>query len=78
MAPLGIVNAVELTFAAMFVALLIWSLANYLHVSFGHIHMYMIPGEKVYVSRPIESFNQSEFSLVVHVILPMMHKHLDV
>ncbi|KAL0317820.1 UNVERIFIED_CONTAM: Ferric reduction oxidase 4 [Sesamum angustifolium] len=30
MAPLGIVNAVELTFAAMFIALLIWSLANYL------------------------------------------------
>ncbi|XP_073309855.1 ferric reduction oxidase 4-like [Primulina huaijiensis] len=48
MAPLGIVNAVELTFAAMFVALLIWSLANYLHISFGHIHMYMIPGEKVW------------------------------
>ncbi|KAL0299563.1 UNVERIFIED_CONTAM: Ferric reduction oxidase 4 [Sesamum radiatum] len=40
MAPLGIVNAVELTFAAMFIALLIWSLANYLYVSFGHLHMH--------------------------------------
>lgn len=48
MAPLGIVNAVELTFAAMFVALMIWSLANYLYVSFGHLHMHT-EGEKVYV-----------------------------
>ncbi|KAK6135254.1 hypothetical protein DH2020_030997 [Rehmannia glutinosa] len=47
MAPLGIVNAVELTFAAMFIALLIWSLANYLYVSFGHLHMHT-PGEKVW------------------------------
>ncbi|KAK4431453.1 Ferric reduction oxidase 2 [Sesamum alatum] len=39
MAPLGIVNAVELTFAAMFVALLIWSLANYLYVSFQKLYM---------------------------------------
>ncbi|KAJ6735278.1 FERRIC REDUCTION OXIDASE 4-RELATED [Salix purpurea] len=30
MAPLGIVTAMELAFAAMFIALLIWSLANYL------------------------------------------------
>ncbi|KAL3630633.1 hypothetical protein CASFOL_023617 [Castilleja foliolosa] len=47
MAPLGIVNAIELTFAAMFIALLIWSLANYLYVSFGHLHMHT-PGEKVW------------------------------
>ncbi|KAG6409874.1 hypothetical protein SASPL_127916 [Salvia splendens] len=45
-APLGIVNAVELTFVAMFVVLMIWSLANYLHVSFGHLHMHT-PGVKV-------------------------------
>lgn len=49
-APLGIVNAVELTFAAMFIALLIWSLAHYLYVSFGHLHMHT-PGEKVYASK---------------------------
>lgn len=47
-APLGIVTAMEVTFAAMFMALLIWSLANYLYVSFGHLHMHK-PGEKVYV-----------------------------
>ncbi|GFQ05835.1 ferric reduction oxidase 4 [Phtheirospermum japonicum] len=47
LAPLGIVNAIELTFAAMFIALLIWSLANYLYVSFGHLHMHT-PGEKVW------------------------------
>ncbi|KAG6656084.1 hypothetical protein CIPAW_05G263100 [Carya illinoinensis] len=47
MAPLGIVTAVELAFAAMFVVLLIWpSLSNYLHVSFGHLHMHNA-GEKV-------------------------------
>ncbi|KAK6155666.1 hypothetical protein DH2020_009914 [Rehmannia glutinosa] len=50
MASLGIVNAVELTFAAMFVALLIWSLANYLHVSFGHLHMHT-PGVKVWEAK---------------------------
>jgi ferric-chelate reductase len=48
MAPLGIVTAVELAFAAMFVALLIWSLSNYLYVSFGHLNMHE-EGEKVYV-----------------------------
>ncbi|KAK4770287.1 hypothetical protein SAY87_030819 [Trapa incisa] len=41
MSPLGIVSMVELAFGAMFVALLIWSLANYLHSSFGHLHMHM-------------------------------------
>lgn len=45
-APLGIVSAVELCFAVMFVALLIWSLANYLYVSFGHLHMHK-EGEKM-------------------------------
>ncbi|KAG6387711.1 hypothetical protein SASPL_152903 [Salvia splendens] len=49
-APLGIVNAVELTFAAMFVVLMIWSLANYLHVSFGHLHMHT-PGVKVWEAK---------------------------
>lgn len=47
-APLGIVTAVELSFGAMFIALLVWSLANYLYVSFGHLHMHKA-GEKVYV-----------------------------
>ncbi|GLT78044.1 hypothetical protein SLA2020_495930 [Shorea laevis] len=46
MAPLGIVTAVELLFAAMFVALLIWSLSNYLYVGFGDLHMDEA-GEKV-------------------------------
>ncbi|KAK4571502.1 hypothetical protein RGQ29_030080 [Quercus rubra] len=39
MAPLGIVTATELAFAAMFIALLIWSLSNYLYVSFIHLDM---------------------------------------
>nr|XP_016435525.1 PREDICTED: ferric reduction oxidase 4-like [Nicotiana tabacum] len=46
MAPLGIVNAVELAFAAMFIALLIWSLANYVCISFGRLHMHNA-GERV-------------------------------
>ncbi|KAK6135251.1 hypothetical protein DH2020_031023 [Rehmannia glutinosa] len=50
MAPVGIVNAVELTFAAMFVVLLIWSFANYLHVSFVHLHMHT-PGVKVWEAK---------------------------
>ncbi|XP_059667121.1 ferric reduction oxidase 4-like [Cornus florida] len=50
LAPLGIVTAMELAFAAMFVALLIWSLANYLHVSFGHLHMHK-HGEKVWQAK---------------------------
>uniref|UniRef100_A0A6N2MEZ5 ferric-chelate reductase (NADH) n=1 Tax=Salix viminalis TaxID=40686 RepID=A0A6N2MEZ5_SALVM len=40
MAPLGIVTAMELAFGAMFISLLIWSLGNYLYVSFGHLHMH--------------------------------------
>ncbi|XP_073128898.1 ferric reduction oxidase 4-like [Henckelia pumila] len=44
--PLGVVSAVEVTFAAMFLALLIWSLGNYLYVSFGHLHMR--PGVEVW------------------------------
>ncbi|XP_050252220.1 ferric reduction oxidase 4-like [Quercus robur] len=50
MAPLGIVTAMELAFAAMFVALLIWSLSNYLYVSFGHLHMHKA-GEKVWQAK---------------------------
>ncbi|CAM8983929.1 unnamed protein product [Rhodiola kirilowii] len=46
MAPIGIVTAMELTFAAMFIVLLAWSLANYLHVSFLHLHMHKV-GETV-------------------------------
>ncbi|OMO71821.1 Cytochrome b245, heavy chain [Corchorus olitorius] len=50
MAPLGIVSAMELIFAAMFVALMIWSLANYLYVSFGHLHMHKA-GEKIWEAK---------------------------
>ncbi|KAL4595076.1 hypothetical protein ACB092_12G065800 [Castanea dentata] len=50
MAPLGIVTAMELAFAAMFVVLLIWSLSNYLYVSFGHLHMHKA-GEKVWQAK---------------------------
>lgn len=39
MAPLGIVNFIELMFAAMFIVLLLWSLANYLHFSFQHLYL---------------------------------------
>ncbi|KAK9914303.1 hypothetical protein M0R45_038089 [Rubus argutus] len=43
-APLGIVTAMELGFTAMFIALLVWSLANYLHVGFAHLYnMHMKP-----------------------------------
>ncbi|XP_062120349.1 ferric reduction oxidase 4-like isoform X2 [Humulus lupulus] len=46
-APLGIVSSVELSFAVMFVVLLIWSLTNYLYFSFnGHLHMHA--GEKIW------------------------------
>ncbi|KAG6667178.1 hypothetical protein CIPAW_01G082900 [Carya illinoinensis] len=50
MAPLGIVTAVELAFAAMFVVLLIWSLSNYLYVSFGLLRMHKA-GEKVWQAK---------------------------
>ncbi|XP_060206342.1 ferric reduction oxidase 4-like isoform X1 [Lycium barbarum] len=50
MEPLGIVNAVELTFTAMFTVLLIWSLANYVYVSYGHLHMHNA-GEKVWMAK---------------------------
>ena len=48
MNPLGIVNTLEIGFAAAFVILLIWSLGNYLYVSFGNLHMHGA-GEKMYV-----------------------------
>ncbi|KAL6127678.1 hypothetical protein ACLB2K_071041 [Fragaria x ananassa] len=47
--PLGIVTAMELGFAVMFFALLVWSLTNYIHVGFVHLHnMHMkpVPGLK--------------------------------
>lgn len=50
MSPLGIVTALELVFAVMFVVLLIWSLANYLQVSFGNLHMHN-QGEKVWQAK---------------------------
>lgn len=46
MAPLGIVSMMELIFALMFLVLMVWSLANYLYVSFGSLHMHKA-GEKV-------------------------------
>lgn len=46
MNSLGIVNTLEAMFAAAFVLLLIWSLGNYLYVSFGHLHMHKV-GEKM-------------------------------
>ncbi|XP_024977285.1 ferric reduction oxidase 4-like [Cynara cardunculus var. scolymus] len=50
MNPLGIVSAMELMFAAMFVVLLGWSLGNYLYVSFGHLHMHTA-SEKVWEAK---------------------------
>ncbi|XP_058769824.1 ferric reduction oxidase 4-like [Vicia villosa] len=50
MSPFGIVSALELLFTFMFVALLIWSLANYLYISFGHLHMHKV-GEKVWEAK---------------------------
>ncbi|XP_027771058.1 ferric reduction oxidase 5-like isoform X2 [Solanum pennellii] len=47
---LGIVNAVELIFAAMFTVLLIWSLANYIYISYGNLHMHN-PAEKVWMAK---------------------------
>ena len=64
MAPMGIVTAMELVFAAMFVVLLIWSLANYLHVSFGHLHMHKV-GEKVYVPTSLHLTSSELFSFFV-------------
>jgi len=40
MSPIGILTSMELIFALMFGALLIWSLSNYLHISFEHLHMH--------------------------------------
>lgn len=50
MEPLGIVNLVELIFAAMFIVLLIWSLANYIYISYGNLHMHN-PAEKVWMAK---------------------------
>nr|XP_043632684.1 ferric reduction oxidase 4-like [Erigeron canadensis] len=50
MNPLGIVSTMELMFGVMFLALLGWSLYNYLHVSFGHLHMHR-EGEKVWQAK---------------------------
>uniref|UniRef100_A0A803PQA6 FAD-binding FR-type domain-containing protein n=1 Tax=Cannabis sativa TaxID=3483 RepID=A0A803PQA6_CANSA len=49
-APLGIVSSVEICFVLMFIALLTWSLANYLYVSFGSLHMHKV-GEKVWQAK---------------------------
>ncbi|KAJ4950499.1 hypothetical protein NE237_027331 [Protea cynaroides] len=49
-ASLGIVTTMELAFSVMFIALLFWSFANYLCVSFGHLHMHKA-GEKVWEAK---------------------------
>ncbi|PON58183.1 Cytochrome b245, heavy chain [Parasponia andersonii] len=49
-APHGIVSSVEICFLVMFVALLVWSLANYLYISFGHLHMHK-EGEKIWQAK---------------------------
>lgn len=64
MAPLGIINVVELAFSVMFIFLMIWSLANYLYVSFEHLHMDK-PGVQVYVS----SFQDSRILLLLNLKL---------
>uniref|UniRef100_M1AMX1 Ferric-chelate reductase n=1 Tax=Solanum tuberosum TaxID=4113 RepID=M1AMX1_SOLTU len=50
MESLGIVNAVELIFAAMFTLLLIWSLANYIYISYRNLYI-MNPAEKVWMTK---------------------------
>ncbi|PKI63526.1 hypothetical protein CRG98_016193, partial [Punica granatum] len=49
MAPLGVVSAIELVFGVMFITLLIWSLSNYLYVSFGQLHNH--DGAKVWQAK---------------------------
>ncbi|KAI3965823.1 hypothetical protein MKX01_010780 [Papaver californicum] len=48
--PLGIVTSMELMFSAMFIVLMIWSLGNYLCVSYQHLHMHKV-GEKVWQAK---------------------------
>ncbi|WJX20708.1 ferric-chelate reductase (NADH) [Trifolium repens] len=50
MSPIGIISSMELIFALMFAALLIWSLSNYIHNSFGHLHMHK-QGEKIWEAK---------------------------
>ncbi|XP_030934415.1 ferric reduction oxidase 4-like isoform X2 [Quercus lobata] len=51
MAPLGIVTATELAFSAMFIALLIWSLFNYInYYTFDHPFVHKA-GEKLWQTR---------------------------
>lgn len=65
MAPLGIISALELIFAAMFVTLLVWSIVNYLYVSFGNLHMH--DGVEVYVPKKKNPFLRL-FKLELHWI----------
>ncbi|CAK9318247.1 unnamed protein product [Citrullus colocynthis] len=50
MNPVGIVNTLEIVFAAAFLILLIWSLGNYLYVSFGNLHMHKA-GETIWEAK---------------------------
>lgn len=50
MSPIGTVTTMEIIFALMFAALLIWSLSNYLKISFEHLHVHK-EGEKVWQAK---------------------------
>lgn len=50
MNPLGIVTATELTFSLLFVALLAWSLYNYLYLSY-HVHLHNDDNAKIWQAK---------------------------
>ncbi|PRQ60158.1 putative ferric-chelate reductase (NADH) [Rosa chinensis] len=59
-APLGIVTTMELGFAVMFVALLVWSLTNYIHVGFAYLHnMY---------KKPVPGLKEKEWEAKFHYV----------
>lgn len=74
---LGIVSKVELAFFLMFIALVVWSFATYLHVGFATITPMSAAenGETVYVLIDIFFFtsNQNELWLVVTLWLVKLH-----
>lgn len=47
-APFGIVTTVEVCFTAMFVALMVWSLVNYLYISYTNLTLYIDDGVEMY------------------------------
>lgn len=66
-APLGIVTAMELGFTAMFIALLVWSLANYLHVGFYNMHTKPVAGMKEYVHVLIKELLQLLVGIYLYI-----------